>query len=254
MSSGSVRPGLLALWLLACGLLVACGGQATRWDPAPRQPQAASGGIYVVQRGDTLYQIAFRHGLDWRDLSRWNGLGDGELIFPGQRLRLHPPPGGTAQAARRPPPADERPPATAPPRAVSTPPAAAAQTRQPGPSWTWPAQGELAYRFGDETALGRGLGIRGRAGQPVVAAAPGRVVYTGSGLVGYGEVIIIKHNQTWLSAYGHTRGPLVGEGDEVTAGQRLAAMGEGPGQRPLLHFEIRVNGEPVDPLPLLPAR
>ncbi len=244
-----------ALLLLISGvLLTACGGQATRWDPGPRQPAASPGGLYVVQRGDTLYQIAFRHRLDWRDLARWNGLGSGELIYPGQRLRLHPPPGGTAQAARRPPPADERPQATAPPRTASAPAASPPRAREPGPTWRWPAQGELAYRFGDETALGRGVGIRGRAGQPVVAAAPGRVVYTGSGLVGYGEVIIIKHNNTWLSAYGHIRGAVVSEGDQVGAGQRLAAMGDGPGQRPLLHFEIRVDGEPVDPLPLLPAR
>lgn len=245
----------LLVLLLTGALLAACGGQATRWDPASRQPAAASGGVYVVQRGDTLYQIAFRHGLDWRELARWNGLGSGELIFPGQRLRLHPPPGGSAQAARQPPPAGEQPRASAParqaqpPRGSSTPRGGAS-----APSWRWPTQGELAYRFGDETALGQGLGIRGRAGQPVTAAASGRVVYTGSGLVGYGEVIIIKHNDMWLSAYGHTRGTVVREGEEVTAGQRLAAMGDGPGQRPLLHFEIRVDGEAVDPLPLLPAR
>lgn len=252
MSAPPVRA--LLVVLLAGTLLAACGGQATRWDPGPRQPTAASGGVYVVQRGDTLYQIAFRHGLDWRDLARWNGLGSGELIFPGQRLRLHPPPGGSAQAARQPPPAGERPAASAPARQAQAPATPSPRAREPAPSWRWPTQGDLAYRFGDETALGRGLGIRGRAGQPVMAAAPGRVVYTGSGLVGYGEVIIIKHNNTWLSAYGHTRGTVVREGEEVTAGQRLATMGEGPGQRPLLHFEIRVDGDPVDPLPLLPAR
>lgn len=262
MTGSAVR--LIAGCLTAGLLLAACGGQATRWDPQPRggsggaAPAQAPGGVYVVQRGDTLYQIAFRHGVDWRDVARWNGLGSGELIFPGQRLRLTPP-AGQPQVAARPAPAS--PPAAGSGRAASPPPARPApaptpapRPREPAPAWTWPTQGELAYRFGDEGAIGRGLGVSGRAGQPVVAAAPGRVVYTGSGLVGYGEVIIIKHNDTYLTAYGHTRGTQVREGEQVRAGQRIAAMGEGPGQRPLLHFEIRVNGQPVDPLPLLPAR
>jgi lipoprotein NlpD len=259
----------LHLRLLACACcivtLAGCGGQAARWDPSPPKPTAASD-VYVVQRGDTLYQIAFRHGLDYRDVARWNGLGSGNLIYPGQRLRLSPA-GGTAQAgtARSPsapgtsagtPPRTPAPSAGATPRS-NTPaprPAQPARPREPAPAWAWPASGELAYRFGDTGALGRGVGVRGTIGQPILAAAPGRIVYTGSGLVGYGEVIIIKHNDTYLSAYGHTRDARVSEGDEVRAGQRIAAMGEGPGRRAVLHFEIRVDGEAVDPLPLLPRR
>lgn len=240
------RTWLLIACCLAALLLAGCGGQATRWEPGPRA--GAQPGVYVVQRGDTLYQIAFRQGLDWRDVARWNGLGSGELIYPGQRLRLSPP-SGTRQAAASPPQRGSGDSRSAP--AASQP---APRPRQPAPQWAWPAQGQLAYGFGAEGALGRGVGVSGSAGQPVVAAAPGRIVYTGGGLVGYGEVIIIKHNDTYLSAYGHTRNALVAEGDAVTAGQRIAAMGEGPGRRALLHFEIRINGEPVDPLPLLPRR
>ncbi|MCC5867111.1 MAG: peptidoglycan DD-metalloendopeptidase family protein [Gammaproteobacteria bacterium] len=253
---------LLAVCCLAFVLIAGCGGQATRWEPGPQarsQQPGSQPGVYVVQRGDTLYQIAFRQGLDWRDVARWNGLGSGELIYPGQRLRLTPP-GGAGQAAAASPPAqrgsgDTRSaPAASQPAPRQAPAAAAPRPREPAPQWAWPAQGQLAYGFGADGALGRGVGVSGSVGQPVVAAAPGRIVYTGGGLVGYGEVIIIKHNDTYLSAYGHTRNALVAEGDVVTAGQRIAAMGEGPGRRALLHFEIRINGEPVDPLPLLPRR
>ncbi len=251
MNAASMR--LVAACCLAACLLAACGGQATRWEPATRA--GSQSGVYTVQRGDTLYQIAFRHGLDWRELARWNGLDGGELIYPGQRLRLSPP-GGARQAAASPAQggrSDTRAAPGASPRAP-TPARPVARAAEPAPRWAWPAQGQLAYGFGADGALGRGVGVSGSVGQPVLAAAPGRVVYTGGGLVGYGEVIIVKHNDTYLSAYGHTRNALVAEGDRVDRGQRIAAMGEGPGRRALLHFEIRINGEPVDPLPLLPGR
>jgi lipoprotein NlpD len=109
-------------------------------------------------------------------------------------------------------------------------------------------------KFGQSALGGNGIDISGRAGQPVLAAAGGEVVYSGSGLIGYGRLIIVKHNQTYLSAYGHNRELRVVEGDRVSAGQTIALMGEGPGRKPVLHFEIRRNGKPVDPLRYLPGR
>lgn len=190
---------------------------------------------YTVQPGDTLYSIAFRHGLDWRALAEWNGIDPpGYLIRPGRELRMRGPrPDGSEVV-----PIARRPAATSPPPAVTG--AGKLELR-------WPTDGAVAVS-------GKGIGITGSDGQAIVAVAPGRVVYSGSGLVGYGRLIIIKHNNQLLSAYGHNREILVEEGDEVDAGQRIATMGEGPGRRAMLHFEIRVDGRAVDPLDHLPAR
>ena len=194
---------------------------------------------HVVRRGETLYTIAWRYGRDYRDLARWNGLGDGSLIFPGQVIRLAPPSGSSAPA--RPP---------APNSAPPLPPV----SEQPSPRWAGPTRGAVAVNFGGRPGSGTGILIGGRAGQPVVAAAAGRVVYSGGGLIGYGQLIIVKHNDTYLSAYGHNSTLLVTEGDPVRQGQRIATMGEGPGRQPRLHFEIRRNGMPVDPRDYLPTR
>ncbi len=250
-----------ALAVLLALATAGCGGQAVRWDPDQRAsappPRGAttSADSYTVRSGDTLYQIAWRHGLDWRDVAAWNDLGDGALIYPGQRLRLTAPPGGQPSRTAT---ADSRPSAGGGGARASSSgrerPAPATRPAEPAPEWAWPVRGDLVYGFGDSGALGRGIGVGGSADQPVHAAAPGRVVYTGRGLIGYGDLVIIKHNETYLSAYGHTRSIAVTQGDEVSRGQRIAAMGEGPGQRAMLHFEIRVDGQPVDPMPLLPSR
>lgn len=211
---------------------------------------------YTVQPHDTLYSIAFRHGVDWRDLARWNGIdGPGYLIRPGDVLQLH---GATAAAASG--PTGARTTAAQPPQAQRSERPLPATTRATtaaataGVSFRWPADGELIARFNDGAAAGKGIAIAGSRGQTVMAAAPGRVVYTGSGLIGYGELIIVKHNNQLLSAYAHNREILVQEGDEVSAGQRIATMGEGPGRRTMLHFEIRIDGQAVDPLQHLPPR
>jgi lipoprotein NlpD len=122
------------------------------------------------------------------------------------------------------------------------------------PTWRWPTEGELVERYADGDPTRQGIDVSGRAGQPVLAAADGVVVYSGSGLVGYGELVIVKHNDNWLSAYGHNRARLVNEGQLVKAGQPIAEMGHTGAARDMLHFEIRYNGKPVDPLGYLPKR
>ncbi len=215
---------------LLLALLLATGCSAPGYDTSQRD-------VHVVRRGETLYTIAWRYNRDHRDLARWNRLGDGSLIYPGQGIRLIPPAGSTAGAP-------------AGPEAPRLPPIPAG----PSPSWQWPTEGPVDVGFGERPGSGTGLLVGGRAGQPVVAAADGRVVYAGGGLIGYGKLIILKHNDTYLSAYGHNASLLVREGQAIRKGQRIATMGQGPEQKPRLHFEIRRNGKPVDPRRYLPAR
>jgi lipoprotein NlpD len=124
----------------------------------------------------------------------------------------------------------------------------------PPPQWAWPADGSVVTRFGSHEGIATGVGIGGHAGDAVRAAAAGRVVYAGSGLVGYGQLVIIKHNETYLTAYGYNSELLVMQGQDVARGQRIASMGLGPERQPRLHFEIRRNGVPVDPLQFFPGR
>lgn len=220
-----------------------------------QRPSTAVPHTYTVQAGDTLYSISFRHGLDWRDVARWNGIEPPRyLIRPGQRIRLWPPAGGTAATGSEPgrPRPTQQP--TQAPRPTPAPERSPTITVENRVRFIWPTEGEVVAGFDDPQGTGKGIAIAGRNGQAVVAAAPGRVVYTGSGLVGYGALIIVKHNNQLLSAYAHNREILVAEGDDVSAGQRIATMGEGPGRRAMLHFEIRVDGRAVDPMPHLPAR
>jgi len=193
--------------------------------------------VHVVQAGETLQTIAWRHGVDTRDLARWNRLDNPDLIFVGQRLSLTPNGAPQATVTR-----------TAPRQPQSLPPA----PTLPAPSWRWPVQGPLVSTYGSASGTGNGIGIGGEIGRDIRAAAPGRIVYAGDGLVGYGQLLIIKHNDTYLSAYGHNDRLVVAEGDAVERGQVIANMGMGPDRQPQLHFEIRRNGVPVDPLGHLP--
>jgi lipoprotein NlpD len=218
-----VRRALATLLLAAtlAGGLAACGGQRPR--PAPPQ--------YVVRAGDTLYSIGWRHRLDYRELARWNGIGGDYRIAVGQVLRLTPPAAGAGH------------PAAALPVPPSTPP----------PHFGWPTDGRDAALV-HQPQGGIGLRIAGAAGDEVRAAAAGRVVYVGSGLRAYGRLVIVKHDDTWLSAYGCNREVYVNEGETVAGGQRIAAMGLGPDGQPQLYFEIRAGGRPVDPEAALPRR
>ena len=216
----------------------------------PTSPRGNAPDSYVVRSGDTLYSIAFRYGLDQRQLAQWNNLRNPNQINVGQRLVLRAPGGGSRPATTGSASASTRP---TTPSGGSTP----AATRPPPPAarpeWLWPTRGEIVSRFGERGVLSSGVGIAGTLGQDVVAAAPGRVVYSGTGLPDYGHLVIIEHNDTWLSAYGHNERVLVSQGQTVARGQKIAEMGPGPGGAPRLHFEIRRNGDPQDPVPLLPG-
>ena len=247
--------------LLACCifvLLAACGRSHVTREPAHARTRAPAGerpvrvsqpkyGATVdVKRGQNVYRIATENGLTALDLALWNDIPPPYTIHPGQRLRLYP--GGQGGTAAR--PATPSKPA-APKPAKPTPIVIPATSNI---AWRWPADGGVieTYAGGDPTR--QGIDIAGKGGQPVRAAADGVVVYSGSGLVGYGELVIIKHNDQWLSAYGHNRARLVNEGQVVKAGQQVAEMGRSGASRDMLHFEIRYNGKPVDPQQYLPKR
>lgn len=248
--------------LLAVGiavfLLAACSSSVVRETSSSSvSPRIVSkpkyGATARVQRGDTLYGVAFRNGIDFRDLATWNGIGAPYTIYPGQSLRLYPSSGKTVATTSERPATTVRPkPPSAPTKPVAaTTPAAPASS---GVSWRWPADGAVIGRFAAGDATKQGVDIAGTSGQPVRAAGDGVVVYSGGGLVGYGELIIVKHNEAWLSAYGHNRTRLVNEGQNVKAGQQIAEMGRSGAARDMLHFEIRYNGKPVDPQLYLPKR
>ena len=211
------------------------------------------GATAVVHRGDTVYRIATSNGLSALDLAMWNDIPPPYTIYPGQRLRLYP-----SERRSRPQTVATVP---VPPRPQAAPPQPPTVVTRPVvvPSaspfaWSWPADGTIASRYVAGEPTRQGIDIVGQAGQPIRAAADGVVVYSGSGLVGYGELIIVKHNDAWLSAYGHNRARLVNEGQLVKAGQQIAEMGHSGAARDMLHFEIRFNGKRVDPMAYLPKK
>jgi len=227
---------------------------------------------HVVEPGETLYSIGFLYGYDYREIAQWNGIPPPYALNAGQVLRVAPPQAGSPPAKAQPkPPARKPAPVVGPvkvvPRVVDraeTPvvkPVAPLPVTRPtlslpkNPRWQWPVKSRKVLQTFSANDPGRkGIDIAGRRGNPVYAAAAGRVVYAGSGLVRYGQLIIIKHNEKYLSAYAHNDKLRVEEGDVVAAGQRIADMGSSGAQRPMLHFEIRRNGKPVNPLRYLPQR
>ena len=219
----------------------------------PGAENAGKPGYYSVRPGDTLTKIALENGQAWRDIAKWNGLDNPNVIEVDQVLRVVPPatvaakPAATAVATNT----------TATSSATSQ---ANAQTTASAPSnsgdeslvFAWPHPGQVLTGF-DETK-NKGLDFAGKAGDPVLAAADGKVVYAGSGLRGYGNLVILKHNNTYLTAYAHNQSLLVKEDQTVQKGQRIAEMGSSDADRVKLHFEIRKQGKPVDPAKLLPSR
>lgn len=232
-------------------------------SPASDQhPSAVETGEIIVARGDTLYGIATGAGVTLAELAAWNDIDPPYTIQPGQRLVLQSPtttaPVAIAQVRAEPEASPSGPvestPAPAPAPAPVLAPAPAPAPSGDGLHWRWPADGPVINPYVDGKATDRGIDIGGPGGAPVRAAADGVVVYSGSGLAGYGEIIIIKHRDPWLSAYGHNRKRLVREGDAVKAGEQIAELGRTEADRDKLHFELRNQGAPVDPSLHLPKR
>jgi lipoprotein NlpD len=236
----------------------------------PGAENAGKPGYYSVKPGDTMIRIGLETGQNWKDLVKWNNLDNPNVIEVGQVLRVVPP-GNDAGVSTRPVAVSrvETRPLDAKPAAVAgsgTPAPAAAPAIVPTPTpapvaaregdddinWLWPAAGSIASVF--EEGKSKGLAIAGKPGDPILAAADGRVVYAGSGLRGYGNLVILKHNTTYLTAYAHNQTLLVKEDQSVRRGQKIAEMGSSDAERVMLHFEIRKQGKPVDPAKLLPPR
>lgn len=243
--------------------------------PAPGFENAGKPGYYTVKPGDTLIRIGLETGQSHKDISRWNALENPNKIEVGQVLRVVPPTGGdsaTAVAVAKPvanstatstsiAPAAS---ASASPAATtaSAPKAASAATVVAAPvaatgtdddlGWIWPAKGPVLAEF--DEVKNKGLDIGGAAGDAVLASADGKVVYAGEGLRGYGKLIILKHNNTFLTAYAHNQSLLVKEDQSVKKGQKIAEMGNSDADRVKLHFEVRRQGKPVDPSKYLPAK
>jgi lipoprotein NlpD len=237
-------------------------------QPLPGAENAGKPGFYTVRPGDTLIRIGLDSGQNWRDIARWNSLENSNRIEVGQTLRVAPPVPESAGVTVRPvapagrvdsKPLDPARPGSAPAAATPAPgtagPLPATSTGREGDediNWAWPAAGSVVAGF--DEAKSKGLAIGGNAGDAVLAAADGRVVYVGAGIRGYGNLVIVKHNATYLTAYAHNQTLLVKEDQAVRRGQKIAEMGSSDADRVQLHFEIRRQGKPIDPARLLPAR
>ena len=230
----------------------------------PGFENAGKPGYYTVKPGDTLIRVGLDTGQNFRDIVRWNNLENPNLIEVGQVLRIVPPGIDNTQVVTRPVLSGSAVTTTAaaplrPASAASAPAAPVASPSSPQPAateddiaWIWPAQGKLIAGF--DEIKNKGFDIDGKAGDPIIAAGDGRVVYAGAGLRGYGNLIILKHNNTFLTAYAHNQTLLVKEDQSVKKGQKIAEMGNSDADRVKLHFEIRRQGKPVDPARYLPAR
>ncbi len=261
------------VWLLLLCLLPACSPGPARAPIGDRSERPAHiPAFHRVGQGDTLYSIAFQYGLTVERLAAWNGIRPPYTIYRGQKLRLTAPPASRPRTPVVRVPAPSRPKVSVAPPAKPAPahasrPAAPKTATRPAPKaadkpsaargplrWAWPAEGRVIRRFNARSSGKKGIDIAGRAGSTVRAAADGKVVYAGSGLGGYGRLIIIKHNKDFLSAYAHNRKLIAREGQWVRKGDPIALMGSSATDRTKLHFEIRRKGRPVDPLRYLPAR
>lgn len=282
MSGLSGRKGLVIALAFFSVALVGCGtktvnhapvedrGSATgksaavTMDPmtqAVKQPpgfeNAGKPGYYTVKPGDTLIRIGLDTGQSSKDIARWNSLENPNKIEIGQVLRVVPPIAGTpiakpVVAASATPVAPASAPVADKPAAAASPAPAPAASGEEEIAWIWPTNGTVLAGF--DEVKNKGLDIGGTAGEPVLAAADGRVVYVGAGLRGYGNLIILKHNNTYLTAYAHNQTLLIKEDQSVRKGQKIAEMGSSDADRVKLHFEVRRQGKPVDPAKYLPAR
>lgn len=236
-------------------LLTACAG-SYQGAPVSERGNPASTKLthHVVTKGDTLFSIAWRYGQDYKALARSNGIARPYTIYPGQVIHL--------KGSRTSSPAQTKT-ASAKPKAETSRSKSATKIRPQSQKpllnaaplkWRWPAKGKVIATFSSRNPLNKGVDIAGKLGESVVAAGSGVVVYAGSGLRGYGNLLIIKHSESFLSAYAHNRRLLVREGQSVKAGQKIAEMGSSGTDRNKLHFEIRKEGKPVNPMGYLPRR
>jgi lipoprotein NlpD len=249
----------------------AVAASAPEAKPLPGAENAGKPGYYTVKPGDALIRIALDNGQGWRDVAKWNALENPNRIEVGQVLRIVPPGVDASAVTAKPiasaPKVETRPLDSKPPvPAASAPVVAAAASSAPPPpapvketaseddsmAWGWPVSQAVSAGFDDQR--NKGLDFSGKPGDPVLAVADGRVVYAGSGLRGYGNLVIIKHNNTYLTAYAHNRAMLVEQDQVVRKGQRIAEMGSTESDTVKLHFEVRKLGKPIDPSKLLPPR
>ena len=232
----------------------------TNPNARPEPYTTFTGRTKIVKAGDNLYSIAFEAGFDARDVARWNNMDDTNApIYIGQEIKLYPSRNENVSSS---PTVTTTPPTTTPP--TTTPPTTTPPTTTSGSSnytpayssnnptnWIWPARGEIISEYSTKKRK-NGIEIAGRSGTPISVSADGRVVYAGTGLIGFGRIIIVKHSEQYISVYAHNSRLVVNEGDNVVQGQKIAEMGQTDTDRVKLHFEIRRNGKPVDPLQLLP--
>ncbi len=244
----------LIVILLASLLLLACGSRFVNYGDG-RYSNKSKQTQHLVRKGETLYSIAWQHGVDYRKVASWNNISRPYTIFPGQKIKL----AGSHEKKSAP---------QTKTKVVSKHKAGTSNKNKKHTSsqsknnknkntkitWRWPTKGKIISRYSSKDPGKKGLDIEGRMGQSIVAAASGEVVYSGNGLRGYGNLIIIKHNDIYFSAYAHNRNLFAKEAEKVKFGQKIADMGNSEASKPMLHFEIRRNGKPSNPLKYLPKR
>lgn len=214
--------------------------------------------VYLVRRGDTLFSIAWRYGFDFTKLANANRISSPYTIYPGQKILLEEQSAAKAPSQSSPKQTTRKPSNTAKKTqtkpSVPAPKAKSSTVRASPSTWHWPTKGKVISAFGSGGSVHKGIDIAGKLGEPVIATAAGRVVYAGSGILGYGNLLILKHSEQYLSAYGHNSRLLVKEGAEVKARQKIAEKGNSGTNKVKLHFEIRREGKPIDPIRMLPRR
>lgn len=248
--------------LITVFLLAACGQNPHRVEVTDtRQPPSEKLTHHTVVKGETLYSIAWRYNLDFNKLAAANGISGKYQIYPGQRIRLtesvtaRKSTSSKASKSVKASPKKQTKSLTRSKKETQKSTSASKSSDAKAPlTWVWPARGKLIAGFRANGGLNKGIDLQGKLGEPVLAAASGRVVYSGEGLRGYGKLVIVKHSEKYLSAYAHNRSVFVNEGSYVKQGQKIAEMGSTGTDTVKLHFEIRYDGKPVDPIRILPKR
>ena len=209
-------------------------------------------GYHTVHKGETLYAIAFRHGIDYKKIARWNNIRPPYTIYAGQRLKLSPT--GVTSKTYAEKYKTKSSTSSSNKKSTALKPVAKTQEKPIKHTWNWPTQGKVIRTYSSKLGGNKGIDISGKIGQPVLAASSGKVVYSGNGLASYGNLIIVKHSEQFLSAYAHNKILFVKEGGEVKRGEKIAELGNTGTSEAKLHFEIRYKGKPVNPLKYLPKR